>query len=383
MLRLPNVAIGDVTQFPNGSGTFDVGAANEGSKILFYNESAFNLQLDFYNGSTDTLHAWEASYWTLDGDTKQIGWLIDPDSLDSTDAPLSAVFLTLYGANETIQGTYPTSLVRQANFGNPGGISTSTDAIQNIGNTAGTIIIKAQPTGDTNFPVQVTNDGNVILGDVAHPAVIIITGNMDMSGDFTANNADFSGHVSIPNNINYEAQDNTGTLKNLLRIANTNKVVLCCVDSDGHIDFRNESSVANFIFDVGGTDGIEANVTKFGALGTPGSIINANPINTHIGSGGSVTQDVSGTQITVTNTSGFTLNQGKINLVTGGLTRISTFTGAATGTYTHNLGTTPDIVLVICSVSGSETVGYDTPTTTNVHITSAAGLAFKAVAFKF
>ncbi len=58
----------------------------------------------------------------------------------------------------------------------------------------------------------------------------------------------------------------------------------------------------------------------------------------------------------------------------------SGFVGSATGTYSHNLGTPPNIILCQAKVSGSQTMGWDTPTATTVHITSGAGLSWQGLA---
>lgn len=70
----------------------------------------------------------------------------------------------------------------------------------------------------------------------------------------------------------------------------------------------------------------------------------------------------------------------KLNGHGGFMQAWSRFTGAATGTYSHGLGTTPNHVMPMASVSGSQTMGYDSATSTQVHITSFAGLSFSALA---
>ncbi len=55
------------------------------------------------------------------------------------------------------------------------------------------------------------------------------------------------------------------------------------------------------------------------------------------------------------------------------------FAGSATGTYTHGAGGTPFIVLPVDTSGGAQTMGADTITATQVHITSSSGHAFKAL----
>lgn len=61
---------------------------------------------------------------------------------------------------------------------------------------------------------------------------------------------------------------------------------------------------------------------------------------------------------------------------------ISTFTGTGTGTYNHNNDGSPFFVVPIVTVSGSATQGYDTVTSTQVHITLGAALNFKAWTYR-
>jgi hypothetical protein len=61
---------------------------------------------------------------------------------------------------------------------------------------------------------------------------------------------------------------------------------------------------------------------------------------------------------------------------------ISSFDGTTTGTYNHGYGSTPFFVIPMCSANGSMTMGYDTKTSTQVHITCGSGvLAFRCMCF--
>lgn len=50
--------------------------------------------------------------------------------------------------------------------------------------------------------------------------------------------------------------------------------------------------------------------------------------------------------------------------------------GTGTGTVNHNLGAVPDFMAITTHVNGSQTVGYDSETSTQVHVTAGAGLAW-------
>lgn len=141
----------------------NIGAADPGSKILLYNESPYNIDLDFMNGNTPILHAWEARYWTLDGDQAQIGWLVD-SALNVTTPPISLVMGELYGANEKIEGSYPMALIRQASVGNEVTTNTSnSQTLTNTGNPAGTNVVTMNSTSSVGSTFTLTNDGLLAL----------------------------------------------------------------------------------------------------------------------------------------------------------------------------------------------------------------------------
>lgn len=58
----------------------------------------------------------------------------------------------------------------------------------------------------------------------------------------------------------------------------------------------------------------------------------------------------------------------------------SFFTGNATGTYSHGLGVIPTVILAMQNVVGSQTMGWDSATSSTVHITSFSGASFSALA---
>lgn len=160
MIPIPSFNPGDTGAYPNGNGVILVGAADAGSKVLFYNESPYNLQIDFLNGSLDVLHAWEARWWILDGDTKQVAWLI-LSSLTATTAPISVVMGTLYGPNEQVPGTYPVSLFRQTNIGNS--VQTNVNSISNTTNAPGSNWLNVQPTDAASPTFSADNSGNLTI----------------------------------------------------------------------------------------------------------------------------------------------------------------------------------------------------------------------------
>ena len=98
-------------------GVIAVGAADQGSKMLLYNKSPYDLQLDFLNGSQSIAHAKQARVWTLDGDTKQINWTV-PSSQSVKNPPQSIVQGELYNPDEPVEGVYPVQLDTQTDLSN-------------------------------------------------------------------------------------------------------------------------------------------------------------------------------------------------------------------------------------------------------------------------
>lgn len=149
------------------SGVILVGAADQGSKMLLYNKSPLDLQLDFLNGSQSIAHAKQARVWTLDGDTKQINWTV-PSQQKTANPAQSIVQGELYNPDEPVEGTYPVQLDTQTDFGN---------RLQNTGaanlqplawsSTTGITLTQVGSVGVTNYisglslTSQITTTGTV------------------------------------------------------------------------------------------------------------------------------------------------------------------------------------------------------------------------------
>jgi hypothetical protein len=349
MQRLPNVHPSNTVLYPNGIGIFAVGAANEGSKILLYNATQLSLQLDFLNGSSDTLHPWEANYWILDGDTKQIQWSIDVDSLSVTTPPMSAIFLTLYNANENVPGTFPVSLPYQTSLGggNTNTNVTSTNSIVNDGNPAGTSIIESTVTGKASTTI-LTNDGllnlmTLIAGTLtqliktqnagnplllgAASTITEILGNETIDGNLIIN-----GTVTIGGGASVSAGD---LALNTHNITSGNNISVSSVTTTG--------------------------LGNFATLQSGGYLQNAGDIN------------VNGHKLLTTSQISFTNG--------GTLSGISAFSGSGSGTYNHGFGSSPAFCVPVVDAAGSATMGYSAVTSTQVTITMGASLAFKCYCY--
>jgi hypothetical protein len=142
------------------SGNIQVGSVDPGSKILLYNLSLTTIQLNFNNGSTDLLHAGEARFWTLDGNTPVIEWATYT-TLPGT--PNSSIITgTLYGANEPLPGTYPVALTYQT-YSNGGTVTTNQQNLIQDGQALNTTFIEATHIASASSNVVIDNSGNLLL----------------------------------------------------------------------------------------------------------------------------------------------------------------------------------------------------------------------------
>lgn len=341
--RLPNVHPSDTSKWPHSLGQFDIGSADPGSKILMYNETPLNLQLDFLNGSTDTLHAWEANWWPLDGETRQVNWQIDADSLNVSSPPISAVFLTLYGAQEILHGQYPMALVRQASVGNVGGISTTNVAqVINDGNPLQQVV-EATLSGHSSSDVIINNDGSVTFkGAAALGLVGVLThilGDLTDDGKLTVKGTSSldNGNITSDGNGNITAGiHNRQTAGTIITSGGTSRGVLACDLTNTHLN----APTGQVFVDANG--------------------VNAALFDTTLG-------------VQSQGSQGFTFSSG------GFLPNLSFFSGTGSGTYNHGFGSAPFWVCPISTtLNGSATQGYDTVTSTQVHVTLGAANTFKA-----
>lgn len=158
-------------------GKIALNASDPGTKILFYNESDNNINLDFLNGNRDMLHAWEARWWTLDGNQDEIDWTIDSTLTgNGGPPPISKMTGTLYGPNEELPGTYPISLIRQISIGNTvstvGGVASS---VQDDGRASGNFTLEATPSPDGVSAAFIKNNGQAQLGSTQEDGQLDIT----------------------------------------------------------------------------------------------------------------------------------------------------------------------------------------------------------------
>lgn len=289
-------------------------------------------------------------------------------------APASQITIVGYPTGYQPNGT--TSLSRLTNTGNPvntvGGTAT---AIQNDNNTSGTSIVEATVAGDGASAISWTNDAVLKNGNATHPGSV--------SFDNAAIASDGAGNLSqVSFNGVWRSQDTGQGLSNSLNsvaahVGTYNANALfpqSGASSTGLVFFGRDGSgnpQTALSFDPGATE-LEAweNVYVSGTITATGEV-NAASLSTD--SGGVSTDgsgDLSAKSVAITS--------GHYQFLTGTLSRVSAFSGTGSGTYNHNCGATPLWVGPIVHQSGSATQGFDSATSTQVHITLGASLAFEA-----
>lgn len=153
-------------------GRIDTEIADAGAKLLLRNASPYNMQLSFQDGSTPMIGAWEINYWTIDGYTPSIDWVMLP-SLDVAPPPISQCFVIVYEPGERIEGTYPSQMAHQTSIGNSQGVNTNlttTDNVKNMSNPFLTPIVTGQPNSAV-FPfTAIYNDGTMQMTPISNGA---------------------------------------------------------------------------------------------------------------------------------------------------------------------------------------------------------------------
>jgi len=347
------------------------------------NESGFTVVVDMQGtGHSKTLYPGCVDLFeTGENFTGTINFIVTSKLSNLSSWPSAFLQLDAVGIQDTInENSYPMPLPRLVNIGGSvnfvGGTATN---IVNDGNAADTQIIESTVSGDVGSCVTLTNDGNLVIGDAAHHgsvkfdnniissndsgtlivANLVDNGTLIVTGDATFNGAgtgvqvtndlhvlgrtqlengkivtSSSGDITIPNNVYFTALDTDGATKR----------ILISVDSLGNTAIHAASTGHTQLKDGGNT------------------------LWTDISSG-TIAQQVKG--------NGFEWYNNNF------LPEISFFTGNGSGTYNHGFNgagesISPFHVIPIVNEAGSATQGYDSVTTTQVHITLGAALNFKA-----
>lgn len=295
--------------------------------IVIYNESPYFLRVSLTGSGTYGLAAYTADcFQVFSGFTG--GIVFYPTQYiainSGTTVPASVIFIQAYGQNE------PLTKLIQAN--NATGYPMNLSRLQNIGNGA-------QVSGQAS---SIVNDKNA-----ANTSIIEAT-----PVDATASTwqADNEGNLTIHGN-------NAGVLVPLLKlIAGASPSVQVATNG-----------VTTFLFGP-------ANISQTLSVQGSSSLDNGAITSDGIGNVVATSLKCGSPKITTTGYTGITGDQ---------LARLGSSAGTGTGTFNHNLGAIPDFVAITThAVNGSQTVGYDSETSTQIHVTTGAGLAWFALLTK-
>lgn len=315
----------------------------------------------------------------------------------------------------------PSSTVRMGNNGNffikqyiSGVLTTLFQVIENaatclkLGATGKTTEVVGSLTVDQNATITGTSTqtGNVSMGGtLSVTGASTLTGNaslggtLSVTGSSSLDNAtistDGSGNVTLNNNRAINLKLSGGGTTVGLQALSTNDVIVQC--ASGKTIHLNDGS---------GPEALQVNNTTItctadvilsaGKLGVSasGDVLDASSsTNTYLkarSAGNILFQSPNGsTNFTFDQNGKVTLNQvalsgagAQIGYLAGSLSRQSSFTGTGSGTYSHNLGATPSVVIPICTATNSAAnQGYDSANASQVHVTMGASVAFNAWCF--
>lgn len=393
-----SVTVGAITTYTVGS---NVGW------VVVQNESPYSLGLSIDGtGSTRTVAAQTIDKIPIPSAGFNGNIILTPTIvlLNTANAPSFAVLLDAFGKDEEPLGAYPVALSRAVQVeGNVNTMTTSTSAIDNELNSSGTPIITSVVAGDApNKAVYLTNDAQGNIGDSAHPANLTINGNETVTATFTVNGSSFfaamqvfgllqltGASIQLDNAQTISWKDNAGTVRQVLTLSNTNKVIVS--GASQFVEFRNQANTVIMSLDLTNSI-IQFPQGGFSLTGPSNAIALTTSIsNTYLDGSNSSVMRANGQNIAVATSGLFTLVQRLLLAGAGGLTSISTFTGTGTTTgVAHGCqsvtGTSvaPDFIMIECTAAGSTmTTGYSAVTATTCTISCGSALAWKATAFKF
>lgn len=365
------------------SGTFDPGIANPCGILYLFNESPIGLLLTFPDGSTATLPPYFFRfYYVSQPGLVQWGTLYNIPTTGLT----SSVYGESYESNESgsIALTHG-PLNRQTNIGNSVPVGTSATSIANSGNPPGTSIITAQPSDAASATWTADNSGNLTIksdnvGTLstllqliagASPAVKLAAATI-ATEILGALNVDGALTVTGVSNLNGGVFTTSPTLTGG-KIFGTGGWTW--------VDFSNNS---DFIITPNGGQ-VKINS---GVLNATAGLFTTSPTFTGgkiFGTGGWVWIDFSDNSNFIITPNGGRLklgNNASIQFADGSLVnRIHGFNGTGSGTFNHSNGVTPNNVQLTTHQVGSQTMGYDSENSTNLHVTTGAGLTWTGLAF--
>lgn len=332
--------------------TVSAGSAGTVGAVVLYNESP-NLVRVTWAGSSRWLPAWSGDVFYVNQAPGFTGsFVLTAQSISSaSNAPSTVIVGIAYAPGEPIPGTYPVALMRQTNVGNSTLPTTAAQSVINDGNAAGATVVEATQSGQTTSSLNLENNGAALLAPVSNgvllSALVVTPGDASTAatGSFgdSANPTNWALH-GVADQVP-PAGIQTGTLPA--------GVTVPAANISGSIPSATDATNL-----TGGT------LTATGAASLDSGVI---------------TTDGAG-NMGILGTTGLTLR----NNTGRGIRMMVGFSGTGSGTFSHGGNTTPSCVqLTTFKLNSSQTMGYDTPGGTTVHVTAGAGFAWVGAALAF
>lgn len=401
--------------------------------LRLYNESGCGVSIAFSNGHTEAIPAGAWPMFEIEPEVQTYTWTVTYVLPNAAVAILEGVY---YFPNE---GVPPTPALGNSPIGITGGVTTSSvQTLSNEGNASNTLVIDMGDTGNANLFTLYTDGHSIWKVDqsgVLHQVMKVqVSGNplqLGQAGDIT----EVLGQLIVDQAVTLAATSLLthvlGTLKvdgHIGNNTNPNATIMQTVGIDadttkGIVMFRHSNTQSANLLEL--QDELFNVLVAFSAAGilTLGQINGPSAANLILNAvtGQNVTIQVNGSEVFHVDGGGLAFsskklfdssannladwsaaglflkgnpaNQGKFQYQADGtnsdftISAISKFSGVGNGTFAHGLkvagaGVTPDIVIPVQNVAGSQTFGYSALGATNVTITTGAGNAWVALAIK-
>jgi hypothetical protein len=375
-------------------------------KLVILNESPFTLRVDPHDGNKKTIPAFTADM--IEVASSFDGRLDIEANADITvigSPPATVYYIETYGATENVPGTYPAPLARLVSIGNS--VAVNMNNIINSGESTPQDVIRDTPAGYAAPSVQLENSGwlrlyNKTLIEAVKACIgTAIAGGNDiffMAGlvndDPTQTNyrvalykraTDEYGGIQAGNNTSITAhlyaQAGGWKTDESLVVAGTLSADAGATTTNGTGGWLGTLFQALLNTTSGDKTAFDATDRKSGGkewsivMGSDGTLYIKNVTD------GTIPLRLSSSGVTIAN--GVSLNTGPgFTTIHGNgfgapLRKTSI---SASGTITHGLGYTPNMVATEMSVAGSQTTGHDTVTSTTYHVTLGAGFTSDSMA---
>lgn len=268
---------------------------------------------------------------------------------------VSVVLITVYYDGDVVPtGSWPVSIPSQV-VNNSVAVTSS---VKNDGNPAATQVVEATVTGSSGSNVVINNDGTGTISVLIAAALVQIL-KLAAADPVVALGAathlvEILGNLQVDGSITQSVGGQTATYS---------------VDSSGNLNIYSSGASGSIQLGVNNVLGVVMAAFAGGIT----YLKSPTEIQFQVPQGTSTARITSG---------GFNIINGSLKWKSGDtLSQTHAFNGTGTGTYAHGCVAAPFAVLPMTNVSGSQTMGFDSVTATQVHITAFSGLNFTAVCF--